>query len=355
MFRACLGFSLLLASLQAAAQTTAPGQNTQSAPPPVTGIATPSDPAQHLDVGRKVNGLVVPGAKPWHLKATYQLYDEKGKPAETGTYEEWWFGPRQYRVAYHSPSFNQEEYGTEKGVFRTGDQGWVPWPASEIRDEIESPIEPDDYLPNPIPQNMDRKLGSKVLPCIGFAGKHQKHPEDGSKSYCFNVTQPALRYANSNDFTYQTSYNRLVVFDNHFTARIITTQFIGIDALSVQVEDLESLQPQQDSLATPPADALPGPRRVLRLPVSDALKLLQKTAPDYPPGARSNGISGTVIVVAHTDTSGHVVTAQAVAGQSMLRTAGVNAVRNWRYTPPRINGNPVEVEIQVKVIFALVE
>ncbi len=139
MFRACLGFALLLASLQTAAQTSAPAQQEQPANPPVTSIATPSDPAQRLEVGRNINGLVVPGAKPWHLKATYQLYDNQGKPSETGTYEEWWFGPMHYRVAYHSPSFNQEEFRTDKGVFRTGDQGWVPWPISEIRDNIETP------------------------------------------------------------------------------------------------------------------------------------------------------------------------------------------------------------------------
>lgn len=46
--------------------------------------------------------------KPWHLKASYQLYDEKGKPSEQGTYEYWWVSPevcRRFRIAFWPAKF----------------------------------------------------------------------------------------------------------------------------------------------------------------------------------------------------------------------------------------------------------
>jgi protein TonB len=37
----------------------------------------------------------------------------------------------------------------------------------------------------------------------------------------------------------------------------------------------------------------------------------------------------------------------------MLRQAALDAVRNWRYKPFKLNNQPVEVETTVNVVFAL--
>src|SRR5664279_2713589 len=41
-----------------------------------------------------------PEMKPWHLKASYQLYDLKGKPKEQGTWEYWWASPKVHRSSW---------------------------------------------------------------------------------------------------------------------------------------------------------------------------------------------------------------------------------------------------------------
>jgi protein TonB len=42
-----------------------------------------------------------------------------------------------------------------------------------------------------------------------------------------------------------------------------------------------------------------------------------------------------------------------VSGPAMLTSAAMDAVRSWRYRPYLLNGDPVEVETTVNVIFTL--
>jgi hypothetical protein len=47
-----------------------------------------TDPAQLLDLAAQLNGLDGPDVKPWHVKATYETFDDEGKSKATGTFEE---------------------------------------------------------------------------------------------------------------------------------------------------------------------------------------------------------------------------------------------------------------------------
>src|SRR5580698_1750358 len=56
-----------------------------------------------------------PTLKPFHLKATYQLYDDKGNPAEQGTFEYWWASPKVYRVSWSRPGATRTDWYTADG------------------------------------------------------------------------------------------------------------------------------------------------------------------------------------------------------------------------------------------------
>ena len=43
-----------------------------------------------LHRAENLNSLDDPAMKPWYLKLSFQLFDDKGKPTEQGTIEEWW-------------------------------------------------------------------------------------------------------------------------------------------------------------------------------------------------------------------------------------------------------------------------
>jgi protein TonB len=81
--------------------------------------------------------------------------------------------------------------------------------------------------------------------------------------------------------------------------------------------------------------------------------LLNKTQPTYPPIAKAARVSGTVVLRATISKSGTIENLQVVSGPAMLQSAATDAVRSWRYRPYLLNGDPVEVETTVNVVFTL--
>ena len=81
--------------------------------------------------------------------------------------------------------------------------------------------------------------------------------------------------------------------------------------------------------------------------------LIYKVQPVYPPLARSARIQGAVVIRAIISRSGTIENLQTLSGHPMLVGAALDAVRQWRYRPYILNGDPVEVETQVTVNFSL--
>src|ERR1700733_1916507 len=75
--------------------------SSQSTPPPPQGL--PKDPRAILDAAAPYYDFSDPALKPFHLKASYQLYDDQGNPAEQGTFEYWWASPTVYRISWTRP------------------------------------------------------------------------------------------------------------------------------------------------------------------------------------------------------------------------------------------------------------
>ncbi|MGD0989636.1 MAG: energy transducer TonB [Candidatus Sulfotelmatobacter sp.] len=82
--------------------------------------------------------------------------------------------------------------------------------------------------------------------------------------------------------------------------------------------------------------------------------LLHKVQPPYPTLAKAARIEGSVILKAIIDREGNIQDLQLVSGHPMLVPAAIEAVRQWRYKPYLLNGQPVEVETTITVIFSLV-
>ena len=81
--------------------------------------------------------------------------------------------------------------------------------------------------------------------------------------------------------------------------------------------------------------------------------LIQRTMPVYPPIARATGTSGTVTLEAIISKTGTIENLRVISGPMMLRQAAREAVQTWRYRPYLLDGQPVEVETTVSVIFTL--
>lgn len=81
--------------------------------------------------------------------------------------------------------------------------------------------------------------------------------------------------------------------------------------------------------------------------------LIQKIEPTYPPLARAARVQGEVVLSAIIDSNGQINNLQLVSGHPMLVPAAIAAVKQWRYKPYLLNGQPVEVETTITVIFSL--
>lgn len=81
--------------------------------------------------------------------------------------------------------------------------------------------------------------------------------------------------------------------------------------------------------------------------------LIQKVQPVYPHLAVVTRIQGSVVLQAVISREGEIEKLQVVSGSPYLSGAAVEAVRQWRYRPYRLNGVPVEVETQIVVNFTL--
>jgi protein TonB len=98
----------------------------------------------------------------------------------------------------------------------------------------------------------------------------------------------------------------------------------------------------------------PDPRNLVHVSSSIvAGLLLQKTIPAYPPIARATRTQGTVVLEATISREGAIENLRVTGGPAMLQQAALDAVKTWRYRPYLLNGQPVEVETTVNVVFTL--
>ena len=81
--------------------------------------------------------------------------------------------------------------------------------------------------------------------------------------------------------------------------------------------------------------------------------LLKKVQPDFPSQARQLRIEGTVQLQATVGKDGSVARIKALGGHPILVRAASDAVKQWKYKPYLLNGQPIEFETQVTVNFKL--
>jgi protein TonB len=103
-----------------------------------------------------------------------------------------------------------------------------------------------------------------------------------------------------------------------------------------------------------PTEAPPPPTRVVRIGGAIvAPKLVKKVEPVYPPLAAQARLQGIVIIEAYVDTRGFVKSVKVLRGQALLDDAATEAVRQWRYQPLLLNGEPTEFILVATLVFNL--
>jgi len=103
-----------------------------------------------------------------------------------------------------------------------------------------------------------------------------------------------------------------------------------------------------------PSEAPPPPARVVRIGGQIAQpKLIRQVKPVYPDLAVQSRVSALVILEAEVDTRGHVKTVKVLRGHPLFDESAMEAVKQWRYQPLLLNGEPTGFILTVTVNFNL--
>jgi len=81
--------------------------------------------------------------------------------------------------------------------------------------------------------------------------------------------------------------------------------------------------------------------------------LVKKAQPVYPASALRMHVEGTVELLATVSKTGDISAVKILNGDPSLARAAVDAVKQWKYKPYLLNGEPVEIQTQVTMNFKL--
>jgi periplasmic protein TonB len=85
----------------------------------------------------------------------------------------------------------------------------------------------------------------------------------------------------------------------------------------------------------------------------EAASIVNRVVPQYPAIAKTAHVSGAIVLHAIIARDGTVQELTYISGPPLLIKAAMDAVREWRYRPTMLNGEPVEVETTIDVVFNL--
>jgi periplasmic protein TonB len=126
-------------------------------------------------------------------------------------------------------------------------------------------------------------------------------------------------------------------------------RFDGIDIPGATAPQLDSR-----SVTGPPPPPPGGDRtHIVHVTHISPAMLTHRVEPVYPTLAKQIGRSGRVELRAIIAADGTIQSLDAVAGDPMFYPSALEAVRQWRYTPTMLNGQQVQVDTYITVIYNL--
>ncbi len=81
-------------------------------------------------------------------------------------------------------------------------------------------------------------------------------------------------------------------------------------------------------------------------------QIIRRVDPVYPKEARENNIQGDVVLTATISKEGNIINLKLVSGPPLLADAATEAVKQWKYRPYLLDGEPIEIETTVTVRYS---
>jgi TonB family protein len=323
--------------------------------------------------------------KPWHLKASYQLYDAEGRHPQEGVFEYWWASPDLSRSTWTRIGLKHTDWHMANGHLSYESEGS---PISLFEYKLEA------ALIAPLPRARDLDPGASrlelksengdrtcltILPADGTgapaggetlpqssppestsldSGQREKGPYP---TYCFEAEAPVLRSVYSFERVL-TQFTKVRQTQGRFLAHGVVISEGNHKLLSATVDVVEPISLTDPALEPPPSAAKTEvfvdrdvSLRDVQLGQNETRGMLVKRVePEYPPEARKAGIDGTVVLEAMIGTDGRIHDLRVIsAPAASLAASSFAAVSQWEYRPYLLKGRVVPVQTTVTVTFSL--
>ena len=343
------------------------GQTTVPPPPTVTpGPAqaplpvTPSDPAEIFAAAAPLYDFASPTLKPWHMKVSYQLYDEMSKPTTQGTFEYWWASPKTYRTTWTRPGVENTRWSVNGDRYQAAAVGSTEYFERAILSDLEPPvawIAKQDKSKNRFELAPEHKKTDEVICVVVVSGygatlAPSQTPPVNSPVYCFDKNHPVL-LASIQPMGSSVTYGNLTRVQGLILPKKMSVSLGDRTGLTATVDAVEGISVNAPELM-PPTGLAPqkGPIRVAISSGVSAGLITKQVRPEYPDIDRRTATRGTVVLEAVIGTDGHIHDAEVLSAPSQtLGFAAKTAVLQWEYKPYLLNGEPVAVDTTINVVF----
>lgn len=355
----CFGFSLVYAAAQTQPAAGSPAAAPTSPLPPgkvaAAPLPDPQTPEEFFVRARQLSDLEASGI-PFHLKATYVASGD-AEFTGNGTYEEWWQSKDLWRT---EATLGDYKY---VAIMNNGDEkdyassSYVPL---RLRQAVEFSRVP---IPTFTGESARWKLEHQTLNGINLTVLSSQYQCPRATSYVqcetkeFFTAEGLLRAQMNN--TIEALYNGFQSFHSLLIPRSIKVASPGVTLLTISIQSLDPLDAHEPQLSkdTP----VPTTMHPLAIPVGTKpgpnvrpSKLIHQVAPNYPPDLKLARVEGTAVVEASIDADGNVREPYlSTSTGTQLDDAAIDAIRQWKYEPLRIDGVPYTVETTITVVFRL--
>ena len=306
-----------------------------------------------LDKGIGLNSLTGKDMQPYHMKATYEIYEGDPTP-EAGTLEVWATAPDQWKRTYSGKKYSGTEWSvspSEKFQAKPGPKENFDHAKLDMRVGVPTTnplfqaknVKPDYEMDGRIVASPIAMTCTLVVNPARYAG--DQNPNDLFPMYCFD-NDSYLRLATTPETTIQ--LNDIQMFQNRAVAKDVKVIFNKHIVAAIKVTLLEPLSPADTAAVKPAGNAIPQP--YTRIPGDPKLVVVKQGGAAYPMGAAEHKALGTVYVTAVILKTGKVKVKGAV-GDHLLTQAASDAIQDWRFQPYKIDGQPVDVEVTIPYVF----
>jgi TonB family protein len=359
-----------------------------------TGVSPlPADPHAILAAAQPLYDFSSTDLKPWHLRVTYQLYNEKEAPTEQGTFEYWWASPEVHRSSWTRSNVSYTTWEVAgHGHAHQGSSEELSYAESKLEQIFFSPLPSQRTVNSDHTQLEKRTFGkdANMLQCV-MVGPKMTGLDTAQiglfPTYCFAPSQPALLAYFEYTAPIMEFNQTSKVQGRYLPKQIAILSYAHKKLLTAAVEMVNGISPEDAALAPPQDVKISYPAKKVKedeakdsaasqdqsnaakglvalgddgqpsvvIPTEEANKLgLKRPAPIYPQDAKDARISGTVVIRAVIGRDGWVHDMQVVTAPSAsLAASALGAVSQWRYRPYLLNGEPVEVDTTANVIYSL--